>query len=101
MELDEAKRTLQMTTAPPADQMTPAFSFLSYSCNKPYIASRGGILARDISLYNTMLARAEGRLTFMGDEYAAPSKPSFAMGLGDQIYVAPGRWRGRGRARAL
>lgn len=62
------------------------FSFLAYSCNEPFSTSgREGILARDLSLWLRMDARASGENS--GGQL--PERPQFVLGVGDQIYVDP------------
>lgn len=76
----------------PAVQSTEAdrFSFLAFSCNEPFSTSHTsngnvGIFARDISLWLRMTARARGE----DSRGQLPFRPSFVLGLGDQVYVDP------------
>jgi PhoD-like phosphatase len=62
------------------------FSFLAYSCNEPFSTKdRKGILARDLSLWLRMNARAAGE----DSRNQLPERPQFVLGVGDQIYVDP------------
>ena len=62
------------------------FSFLAYSCNEPFSTEgRAGILARDLSLWLRMHARASEENS--GGQL--PKRPQFVLGVGDQIYVDP------------
>lgn len=62
------------------------FSFLAYSCNEPFSTKgRKGILARDLSLWLRMDARASGSES----SEKLPKRPQFVLGVGDQIYVDP------------
>lgn len=62
------------------------FSFLAYSCNEPFNSEYGGgILARDLSLWLRMDARATGE----NSRGQLPERPQFVLGVGDQIYVDP------------
>lgn len=68
----------------PPDQRR--FSFLAYSCNEPFTTKdRKGILARDLSLWLRMDARAKGE----DSRGQLPERPQFVLGVGDQIYVDP------------
>jgi hypothetical protein len=70
--------------SPPPDQRR--FSFLAYSCNEPFTTKdRKGILARDLSLWLRMDARATGE----NSRGQLPERPQFVLGVGDQIYVDP------------
>lgn len=62
------------------------FSFLAFSCSEPFSAGhKGGIYARDLSLWWRMNARATGE----NSRGQLPERPQFVLGLGDQIYVDP------------
>lgn len=62
------------------------FSFLAHSCNEPFSTKdRKGILARDLSLWLRMDARASGE----NSREQIPFRPQFVLGVGDQIYVDP------------
>lgn len=68
----------------PPDQRR--FSFLAYSCNEPFTTKdRRGILARDLSLWLRMDARAKGE----DSRGQLPTRPQFVLGVGDQIYLDP------------
>ena len=77
--------TVTIPVLPPALIQEP-FSFLAYSCNEPFSTDgRDGILARDLSLWLRMHARATGE----NSRGKLPERPQFVLGVGDQIYVDP------------
>lgn len=91
---------LYARTAPRADSKAHPFSFLVFSCNKPFsaIGQNGdfrpepGFTASHINSWNLMRLRSEGRLssrTYRPNETSGVRRPSFALGLGDQIYIDP------------
>lgn len=62
------------------------FSFLAFSCSEPFSTTHGGgILARDLSLWLRMVQRARGE----DSRGQLPERPSFVLGLGDQVYTDP------------
>jgi hypothetical protein len=77
---------LTAMTAPAADGKMPAqVSFIAHSCTNPY-DNRSGRLefeAAKINALNLLEARATGRIAITD----LPQRPSFAVALGDQIYV--------------
>ena len=74
--------TFYATTAP-ADDMNEPFSFLTFSCMEPFATDPKGTPIRFVNSFNLFKQRATGTWRPMG----LPSRPSFALGLGDQMYV--------------
>ena len=72
-------------TLPATAELGADFSFLAFSCNEPFKAERGGVLARDLSLWQRMELRADGE----DSGGLLPTSPEFVLGLGDQVYVDP------------
>lgn len=75
---------------PPAATLSESeefFSFAAFSCNEPFHAGHGGgVLARDLSLWQRLHMRTKGEKSRDG---VLPERPSFVLGLGDQVYVDP------------
>jgi hypothetical protein len=61
------------------------FSFVALSCSEPFSSAREGILARDIASWQRLGNRIKGEYS----DGQLPYRPSFVLGLGDQIYVDP------------
>jgi len=69
-----------MTLRGPPMNGRKSFSFLAFSCNRPYHAEEDGdgISASNVNTLNLLRVLATGA-----------SPPAFMMGLGDQVYVDP------------
>jgi len=75
---------LTPTTAPTASDQAP-FSFLAWSCNNPYSNRNKSLTfeADKVNALNLLRARSAGVIHPDGQ----PPQPSFAIALGDQLYV--------------
>ncbi len=85
IKIGEHLERLDVTTAPSLEA-SETFSVLAWSCNEPFTSARDGVLARDVLSWRNYSARAQGTLG-VGRDPLMPVRPSFSLGLGDQIYV--------------
>lgn len=72
------------------DETPDEFSFVTHSCNSPFVTHDGKdevvALSSDTrTVYELMKARGEGKLRLAG----LPPRPSFGLGMGDQLYLDP------------
>lgn len=93
---DEHEVTLRFAPEDDAE-----FSFLAYSCNGPFGmdrprvypdgSSRGndefGVLATHVNSFNLLRERVSGGIRLMKPDGEEAPSPSFAVAMGDQIYV--------------
>ncbi|WP_437956198.1 alkaline phosphatase D family protein [Sorangium sp. So ce119] len=81
-----AKSQVESSAAPPPAKLQDEFSFLAWSCDEPFGYHSGQPrIPVPSALSQALLAvRAQGKLVL---DSAMPKRPSFALALGDQVYV--------------
>ncbi|RYE88991.1 MAG: hypothetical protein EOO75_12560, partial [Myxococcales bacterium] len=89
-QVDDPRGAFHVPLALAPDETPDEFSFVTHSCNSPFVTHDGkdevvGLSSDTRTVYRLLQARGEGTLRLAG----LPPRPSFGLGLGDQLYLDP------------